>query len=291
MSAGQSRCPPPQRADAEGDSIRLPVVLLRRGGSRCSGSGCAQQLGGGRSSARRIQAALRCPLRGRRGNRRVQAGRQAPFSCCMPPGDWCHGDEVIVPSLAFIAAVSVIRHAGAAPVFADVDPETYNIDPADIERRSRHAPGGHFRSTRLEAALRHRCRQQDRPPPWPRRSGRCACAFASSIAARPVGSLAGVTVFSLHARKVVTTSEGGMIVTDDRPFADRLRRLRHRGCRCPTIRGTARRRPCSRRLFGNRLQLRPPPTSRRASAWPSSIASNIRSRAVAHVADRGGGGV
>lgn len=56
-----------------------------------------------------------------------------------------------------------------------------------------------------------------------------ACAFASSNRGRPVGSLAEVTVFSLHARKVVTTGEGGMIVTDDRPFAERLRRLRHQG--------------------------------------------------------------
>jgi perosamine synthetase len=56
-----------------------------------------------------------------------------------------------------------------------------------------------------------------------------ACAFASSNRGRPVGSLAEVTVFSLHARKVVTTGEGGMIVTDDREFAERLRRLRHQG--------------------------------------------------------------
>ena len=45
------------------------------------------------------------------------------------------GDEVIVPSLTFIASVNVIRHAGATPVFADVDPATYNIDPADVARK------------------------------------------------------------------------------------------------------------------------------------------------------------
>src|SRR5437016_103594 len=42
------------------------------------------------------------------------------------------GDEVIVPSLTFIASVNVIRHTGATPVFADIDPMTYNIDPADV---------------------------------------------------------------------------------------------------------------------------------------------------------------
>jgi perosamine synthetase len=56
-----------------------------------------------------------------------------------------------------------------------------------------------------------------------------ACAFASRNKDRPVGSLAEVTVFSLHARKVVTTAEGGMIVTNNGGFAERLRRLRHQG--------------------------------------------------------------
>src|SRR5258708_36797878 len=51
-----------------------------------------------------------------------------------------------------------------------------------------------------------------------------ACAFGSSNKGRPVGALADVTVFSLHARKVVTTAEGGMIATDDAELAERLRR-------------------------------------------------------------------
>src|SRR5215471_2433314 len=45
------------------------------------------------------------------------------------------GDEVIVPSLTFIASVNVVRHVGATPMFADVDPQTWNIDPADAERK------------------------------------------------------------------------------------------------------------------------------------------------------------
>ena len=56
-----------------------------------------------------------------------------------------------------------------------------------------------------------------------------ACAFGSRNHGRPVGSLADITVFSLHARKVITTGEGGMIVTNDGAFAERLRRLRHQG--------------------------------------------------------------
>src|SRR5215813_11681121 len=139
------------------------------------------------------------------------------------------GDEVIVPSLTFIATVNVIRHAGATPVFADVDAATYNIDPADIERKITSRTRAIMPVDQLglpcdidavnEIARRHGLVVLDD----------AACAFASSNRGRPVGSLAEVTVFSLHARKVVTTGEGGMIVTDDRAFAERLRRLRHQG--------------------------------------------------------------
>jgi perosamine synthetase len=139
------------------------------------------------------------------------------------------GDEVIVPSLTFIATVNVIRHAGATPVFADIDPATYNVDPADIERKITARTRAIMPVDQLglpcdidavnQIARRHGLLVLDD----------AACAFASFNLGRPVGSLAGVTVFSLHARKVVTTGEGGMIVTDDREFAERLRRLRHQG--------------------------------------------------------------
>jgi perosamine synthetase len=139
------------------------------------------------------------------------------------------GDEVIVPSLTFIATVNVIRHAGATPVFADIDPATYNIDPADIEGKITPRTRAIMPVDQLglpcnidavnDIARRHGLVVLDD----------AACAFASSNRSRPVGSLAEVTVFSLHARKVVTTGEGGMIVTNDRVFAERLRRLRHQG--------------------------------------------------------------
>jgi len=139
------------------------------------------------------------------------------------------GDEVIVPSLTFIATVNVIRHVGATPVFADVDPATYNIDPNDAAKKITSRTRVLMPVDQLglpcdidafnALARRHGLRVLDD----------AACAFASKNNARPVGSLAEMTVFSLHARKVVTTAEGGMIVTDDAEFADRLRRLRHQG--------------------------------------------------------------
>jgi perosamine synthetase len=139
------------------------------------------------------------------------------------------GDEVIVPSLTFIASVNVVRHVGATPVFSDVDPATYNVDPADVARKITARNRAILSVDQIglpcdidainEIAARHRVAVIDD----------AACAFGSRNRNRPVGSLAEITVFSLHARKVVTTGEGGMIVTNDRALAKRLRRLRHQG--------------------------------------------------------------
>lgn len=139
------------------------------------------------------------------------------------------GDEVIVPSLTFIATVNVIRHVGATPVFADIDARTFNVDPADMARKITPRTRALMPVDQLglpcdidaigDLACRHGLRLLDD----------AACAFASRNRGRPIGALADATVFSLHARKVVTTGEGGMITTDDDAFAERLRRLRHQG--------------------------------------------------------------
>ncbi len=139
------------------------------------------------------------------------------------------GDEVIVPSLTFIASVNVIRHVRATPVFAEIDPATYNIDPTDAARRIT----GRTRVIMPVDQLGLPC-DIDAIAALARRHGLrvlddAACAFGSFNKGRPVGALADVTVFSLHARKVVTTAEGGMIATDDAELAEHLRRLRHQG--------------------------------------------------------------
>ena len=139
------------------------------------------------------------------------------------------GDEVLVPSLTFIASVNVIAHVGATPVFVDIDPHTFNIDPEDAERkigpRTRailpvDQIGMPCEIDRLVAlANAHKLHLiQD-----------AACSFLSRFRDQPTGALAPISVFSLHARKVVTTGEGGIIVTNDEVLAARLRRLRHQG--------------------------------------------------------------
>jgi perosamine synthetase len=139
------------------------------------------------------------------------------------------GDEVIVPSLTFIATVNVIVHVGATPVFVDIDPRTFNLDPEDVARKIGPRTKAILPVDQLGmpceidsilelAKLRGLLVIQD-----------AACAIGSRFRDRPIGGIAPITIFSLHARKVVTTGEGGMIVTDDAALAARLRMLRHQG--------------------------------------------------------------
>jgi perosamine synthetase len=139
------------------------------------------------------------------------------------------GDEVIVPSLTFIASVNVIVHAGATPVFAEVDPRTHNIDPNGLEQRI----GPRTKAIVPVDQLGMPC-EIDRILAIADQHGLivfqdAACAMGSRFRHQPVGRFARVTGFSLHARKVVTTGEGGVIVTNDDTLAARLRLLRHQG--------------------------------------------------------------
>jgi perosamine synthetase len=139
------------------------------------------------------------------------------------------GDEVIVPSLSFIATANSVLHCGARPVFADIDPSTYNLDPTAAERaiteRTRAIMPVHQvglpadMDPFLELADRYGIALVED----------AACAIGASYKGRPVGSIGPVACFSLHPRKVITTGEGGMITVQDRQLAERMRRLRQHG--------------------------------------------------------------
>ena len=179
---------------------------------------------------------------------------------------------MIVPSLTFIASVNVIRHVGATPVFAEIDPATYNIDPADAARRITNRTRVIMPVDQLglpcdtdaigALARRHDLRVLDD----------AACAFGSFNMGRPVGALADATVFSLHARKVVTTAEGGMITTDDAALCwpSACGGCATRACRCPTMRVTQARRRSSR-ATPRSATIIAAPIFRRPSASPSWI--------------------
>jgi dTDP-4-amino-4,6-dideoxygalactose transaminase len=139
------------------------------------------------------------------------------------------GDEVIVPSASFIATANSVVHTGATPVFADIEPHTYNLDPAAaaaaVTPRTRalltvHQLGFPADMRGLEAvARRHELLLLED----------AACAVGSLDRGRPIGSSGNACCFSFHARKLLVTGEGGMIALGDPALAARLRRLRHQG--------------------------------------------------------------
>jgi dTDP-4-amino-4,6-dideoxygalactose transaminase len=139
------------------------------------------------------------------------------------------GDEVIVPSLSFIATANVVRYVGALPVFADVELATQNMTPQTIEPQltSRTRAVILVDQAGVPADLdgvRKLC-----DPRGVTVIEDAACAAGSGYRGRPVGASAAIAAFSFHPRKLLTTGEGGMIVTPDAQLAGRLRRLREHG--------------------------------------------------------------
>lgn len=139
------------------------------------------------------------------------------------------GDEVIVPSLSFIATANVVRQAGALPVFADVDLMSQNLTADSIEARV---------TSKTKAVIA--VHQVGMPADIGAIAKVCtaagieliedaACAIGSWFRDRPIGSHSRLVVFSFHPRKILTTGEGGMVMTTDEQLADRIRRLRQHG--------------------------------------------------------------
>ena len=136
------------------------------------------------------------------------------------------GDEVIVPSMSFIATANSVWQCGATPVFADVDPRTFNLDPEAAERAITSATKAIMPVHQLGLPA-----DMDRFIELADRHGLvlvedAACAIGATYRSRPIGSLGPLTCFSLHPRKVITTGEGGMITLQDPEVAARLRQLR-----------------------------------------------------------------
>ena len=159
------------------------------------------------------------------------------------------GDVVITVSHSFIATANAVRHCGAQPVFADIDPDTFNMSPASLEgilsRDCRKARGGlYYRGTHRISAIMV-VHQMGMPCdlkeilPLASRAGLpvvedAACALGSEIKinsrwekiGRPHGDIA---CFSFHPRKVITTGEGGMLTTNRRAYDRAARLFRNHG--------------------------------------------------------------
>jgi dTDP-4-amino-4,6-dideoxygalactose transaminase len=139
------------------------------------------------------------------------------------------GDEVLVPDFTFPATANVVVQQGATPVLVDVELDTYNVDPDELARhltpRTRAIMPVHLFGLSadmdpvLAFAREHGLRVVED----------AACALGSNYRGRACGSMGDVGCFSFHPRKVITTGEGGMVVTDDDELAARIALLRSHG--------------------------------------------------------------
>jgi perosamine synthetase len=139
------------------------------------------------------------------------------------------GDEVLVPAFTFAASVNAILFEGATPVFVDVEPGTYNLDPADLARKVTARTQaimavdvfGHPIEWEpvLAVAAEHDLRIIDD-----------ACeALGAAYRGRKLGAFGDAAAFAFYPNKQMTTGEGGMIVTNDDEIAELCRSMRNQG--------------------------------------------------------------
>ena len=139
------------------------------------------------------------------------------------------GDEVIVPTLTYVASANAIAYAGAVPVFVDCEAQTWQIDPRRIAEsitpRTKAIMVVHLygQTCDMDAILRiadrHRLLVIED----------CAEAFGATYRGRPAGSFGHIAAFSFFGNKTITTGEGGMVVSNDEHLIGRCRRLRGQG--------------------------------------------------------------
>lgn len=142
------------------------------------------------------------------------------------------GDEVIVPALTFISVANAVLHAGFVPVFADIDRRTWNMDPVSVEKaltpRTRAVLAVHnfgrpaAMDELIEIASSHDLMLIED----------AAEAHGARYKDRLVGTIGAMGTYSFYVAHILTTGEGGMIITDDEELAGLLRSLRAHGRAC-----------------------------------------------------------
>lgn len=136
------------------------------------------------------------------------------------------GDAVVTTPFTFVATCNAILHVGARPVFADVDPATYNLDPNAVEEAVRRERARAILCVHLYGlpsdlgALTAIARRYDLLL-----LEDCAQAHGARFDGRAAGTFGGAAIFSFYATKNMTTGEGGMVVTSDEGVAHRVRLL------------------------------------------------------------------
>lgn len=141
------------------------------------------------------------------------------------------GDDVIVPTLTFVATANAVRYVGAQPVFVDSEETSWNLDPELLdEELAERARRGHLPRAVIGVDLYGQCAD------WPRITAVCARydvatiedaaeALGATCCGKPAGTLADIGTFSFNGNKTVTTSGGGMLVSHRRQWTTRARHL------------------------------------------------------------------
>lgn len=161
----------------------------------------------------------------------VSSGTDADALACAVLYDYGakRGDEIIIPALTFVATGNAVLQAGFTPVFVDVNRETLNIDPDKIEQaitpRTRgimpvHLMGKPAEMDKIMAiAKKHKLYVIED----------AAEAHGAEYKGKLIGSIGHMAAFSLYAAHIVTTIEGGIVITNDEKMADALKSLRNHG--------------------------------------------------------------
>jgi perosamine synthetase len=139
------------------------------------------------------------------------------------------GDEVIIPDFSFPATANAVVQTGAIPIFVDIEMDTFNLDPTKLEaaitgKTTAIMPVHAFGLPANMPAINAIASKHGIPV-----IEDAACALSGHIEGRQAGALADLGVFSWHPRKIITTGEGGMIVTDRDDLAERIAVLRTHG--------------------------------------------------------------
>ena len=139
------------------------------------------------------------------------------------------GDEVILPSFTFVATAEAVVLAGAKPVFTDIDPKTYNLSPAAVEKAvtkktkaimpvDLYGFSADMKPLREIAEKHSLALVED-----------AAQAHGTTYEGKPAGAFADAACWSLYASKNITTGEGGVVTTNNDQIAETLRMIRTHG--------------------------------------------------------------
>jgi len=139
------------------------------------------------------------------------------------------GDEVVVPSFTFAATANCVLYVGAKPVFVDIDPKTYNIDPKSIEKSISS-------KTKAIIVVHYGGQTADMDPILEIAEENNLCviedateAHGATYKSRKAGAIGNIACFSFYPNKNMTTGEGGMLTTNDEKIAEKTRLLRNHG--------------------------------------------------------------